>query len=145
MRILVSGCLLGECCKYNGGSNRNELLLQKLAGHTVISVCPECLGGLPTPRHPSEIVDGVVTNDQGICVDAEFRRGAAIALQTAIREGAELAILQSRSPSCGAKEIYDGSFSRRKIPGMGIFARMVKEAGIPILDIEDLTEDVIFL
>lgn len=138
MRILVSACLLGENCKYSGGNNDSEKVRKFLEGHQVLPVCPEVLGGLPVPRSPAEIVNGVVTNAEGISVDREFRLGAEKALQIALEEHAQLAILQSRSPSCGAKEIYDGSFSKRKIPGKGIFAALLEKAGIPVIDLEDL-------
>ncbi len=138
MKILVSACLAGENCKYSGGNNYSEKLMKFLEGHEVVTVCPEVLGGLPTPRVPSEIVRGVVTNREGIVVDREFRLGAEKALKIALREKVDLAILQSRSPSCGPKEVYDGSFSKRLVPGMGVFARLLKENGVKILDIEDL-------
>lgn len=136
MKILVSACLMGENCKYNGGNNRNERLLEFLKEHEAIPVCPECLGGLPTPRPPAEIVNGVVRTQDGTSVDEQYRIGAALALAAA--PDADLAIVQSRSPSCGAKEIYDGTFSRTKIPGKGIFAQLLSDAGIPVLDIVDL-------
>lgn len=138
MKILVSGCLLGENCKYNGGNNYSEKVAAYIKGHEVISVCPECLGGLPTPRVPAEIVNGVVTNREGQIVDTEFRKGAEIALKIAKKEQIDVAILQSRSPSCGVKQIYDGTFSGTRIDGQGVFARLLKENGIPMMDVEDL-------
>lgn len=138
MKIAVSACLLGENCKYNGGNNLREEVLRFVEGHEVIPVCPEVLGGLPVPRTPAEIVNGAVTARDGRNVDTEFRRGAEAALDILRRNGVELCILQSRSPSCGAKEIYDGTFTGRRIPGKGIFAEAVAEAGIRILDAEDL-------
>ena len=138
MKILVSGCLLGENCKYNGGNNYSEKVAEYIKGHEVISVCPECLGGLPTPRVPAEIVNGVVTNREGKNVDAEFRKGAGIALEIAKKEKIALVILQSRSPSCGVKQIYDGTFSGTRIDGQGVFARLLNENGIPMMDVEDL-------
>ena len=138
MKILVSGCLLGENCKYNGGNNYSEKVAEYIKGHEVISVCPECLGGLPTPRVPAEIVNGVVTNREGKNVDAEFRKGAGIALEIAKKEKIDLAILQSRSPSCGVKQIYDGTFSGTRIDGQGVFARLLNENGFKIIDVEDL-------
>ena len=138
MKIMVSACLLGENCKYNGGNNYNEKVMEYIKGHEVISVCPEVLGGLPTPRVPSEIVDGVVTTKDGRNVDSEFRLGAEIALKKAFEEEVELVILQSRSPSCGVKQIYDGSFSGNKVHGQGIFAKLLKENNIPMIDVEDL-------
>lgn len=137
MKLLVSACLLGTNCKYSGGNNRNAALVEFLKDHTVIPVCPEVMGGLPIPRSPAEIVDGIVTNAEGIRVDAEFRAGAAEALRIALTEHVDAAILQSRSPSCGVKEIYDGSFQHRRISGQGVFAAMLAEARIPAIDLED--------
>jgi uncharacterized protein YbbK (DUF523 family) len=137
MKILVSACLVGENCKYNGKNNYNEKLCEFLKNHQVVTVCPEVLGGLPTPRIPSEIVNGEVINKEGIYVDKEFRLGAEKAFQIAMDEKVDLAILQSRSPSCGVKEIYDGTFSKTKIPGSGVFARMLIEAGVKVLDLEE--------
>jgi uncharacterized protein YbbK (DUF523 family) len=138
MKIMVSGCLLGENCKYNGGNNYSKKVAEYIKGHEVISVCPECMGGLPTPRIPAEIVDGVVTNREGQVVDEEFRRGAQIALEIARKEQIDVAILQSRSPSCGSKQIYDGSFSGVKVDGQGVFAKLLKEHGFHMIDVEDL-------
>lgn len=140
MKILVSACLLGENCKYNGGNNLNQRVLDFIEGHEVIGVCPEQLGGLSTPRLPAEIVDGVVTNKEGVSVDAEFRKGAQSALADALENKVDLAILQSRSPSCGVKEIYDGSFSGKKIKGQGVFAKLLSARGIKVLDAEDVAE-----
>lgn len=138
MKIMVSGCLLGENCKYNGGNNFSEKVAEYIKGHEVISVCPECLGGLPTPRVPAEIVNGVVTNKEGVIVDEEFRKGAEIALELAKKEKIDLAILQSRSPSCGTKQIYDGTFSGKRIDGQGVFAKLLGENGFRMIDVEDL-------
>lgn len=140
MKILVSACLLGKNCKYNGGNNLNQRVLDFIEGHEVIGVCPEQLGGLSTPRLPAEIVDGVVTNKEGVSVDAEFRKGAQSALAAALENKVDLAILQSRSPSCGVKEIYDGSFSGKKIKGQGVFAKLLSARGIKVLDAEDVAE-----
>lgn len=138
MKILVSACLLGENCKYNGGNNFSEKVSKYMEGHEVISVCPECLGGLTTPRVPAEIVSGVVTTKDGRNVDAEFRKGAEIALEIAKQEKIDLVILQSRSPSCGVKQIYDGTFSGTRIDGQGVFAKLLKENGFEMIDVEDL-------
>lgn len=140
MNILVSACLLGKNCKYNGGNNLNQGVLEFIEGHEVIGVCPEQLGGLSTPRLPAEIVYGVVTNKEGVSVDAEFRKGAQAALAAALENKVDLAILQSRSPSCGVKEIYDGSFSGKKIKGQGVFAKLLPAHGIKVLDAEDVAE-----
>ena len=143
MKIMVSACLLGENCKYNGGNNLNAELLRRLSGHTVIPVCPEVLGGLPVPRSPAEIVSGTVFNREGVCVDAAFREGAAKALETAQKELPDLIILQPRSPSCGAGEIYDGSFSGTLIPGWGIFADLAVRAGFRVADAEEFLKTAI--
>lgn len=141
MKIMVSACLLGENCKYNGGNNFRHEIQELLQGHEVIPVCPEVLGGLPVPRIPSEIRDGKVWNREGISVDREFHRGAEAALQIARREKPELLILKSRSPSCGAREVYDGSFTGRKIPGMGIFAEIAVREGFRVIDEEELLRE----
>jgi len=138
MKIMVSACLLGENCKYSGGNNRDERVLSFLAGHEVFPVCPEVMGGLSTPRPPAEIVCGEVINKLGVSVDREYRLGAAKALEIAQREKIDLAILQSRSPSCGVKQIYDGSFTGTKIPGQGIFAGELIRNGFAVLDREDV-------
>ena len=138
MKILVSACLMGQNCKYNGGNNYSEKVMEFVTGHEVIAVCPESLGGLPIPRVPSEIKDGTVINREGVSVDKEFREGAAKALKIALDNDVDLAILQSRSPSCGTKEVYDGTFSGTKIPGKGIFAQLLAEAGIKVVEPNDL-------
>ena len=140
MKIMVSACLAGENCKYNGGNNRNEKILQLMAENEVVTVCPEQMGGLPTPRVPAEIRDGVVTAKDGRIVDAEFRAGAAKCLETAVKEQPDLIILQSRSPSCGVKERYDGSFSGKLTKGAGVTAQQLMENGFRVIDVEDLIE-----
>lgn len=136
MKIAVSACLLGENCKYNGRNNYNSELVEFLREHEVVAICPEVLGGLPTPREPSEIVDGIVRQKDGTSVDKEFRLGARKALEKVLQENCELVILQSRSPSCGVNEIYDGTFSKKLISGDGIFVRLLREHKIPAIDVE---------
>ena len=138
LKIAVSACLLGDNCKYNGGNNFSEKVAKFVQGHEVIPVCPEVMGGLPTPRESSEIVDGVVRHKDGTSVDEEFRRGAEIALEKVLENGVELVILQSRSPSCGVKQVYDGTFSGTLIPGQGVFAKLLTENGIEVIDVSDL-------
>lgn len=140
MKVLVSACLLGENCKYSGGNNLDPRVLEWLrkTGYEAVPVCPEVLGGLPIPRTPAEIADGVVMAKDGRNVDAEFRRGAALALERAKAEGAELAVLQPRSPSCGVKQVYDGTFSGRKTEGQGVFAKLLLDSGFQVLEPEDL-------
>ncbi len=138
MKVMVSACLLGENCKYNGGNNYNEKLAALIADKTVIPVCPEVLGGLPVPRMPCEIVDGVVRSADGHSFDDEYHRGAEIALNLLRKEKPDLVILQSRSPSCGVKQIYDGTFTGTKTPGQGVFAALAVREGVPVMDVEDL-------
>ena len=138
MKIAVSACLLGENCKYNGGNNYSETLIEYIKGHEVISICPEILGGLSIPRESAEIVNGIVSNKDGASVDKEFRKGAEIALEIVKEQQVDLVILQSRSPSCGVNTIYDGSFSGKIIPGQGVFANLLQENGIKIIDVADL-------
>jgi uncharacterized protein YbbK (DUF523 family) len=138
MVIGVSACLLGENCKYNGGNNINEKVINYIKEHEVIPVCPEVLGGLPIPREPAEIVDGVVKHKDGSSVDKEFRTGAQKALEILKDRGAELVILQSRSPSCGVNTVYDGTFSGKLVSGNGVFVELLKEYGINVLDVENL-------
>ena len=138
MKIMVSACLAGENCKYNGGNNRNEKVLQLMAGNKVIMVCPEQMGGLPTPRIPSEICNGVVTAKDGRIVDQEFRLGTERCLDIAKREQPDLIVLQPRSPSCGVKQRYDGTFSGRLINGVGVTAQLLMENGYNVVDVEDL-------
>lgn len=140
MTILVSACLLGENCKYNGGNNRNERVLRYIEGHEVISVCPEVMGGLSCPRKPVEWVgDRVLTREGEDCTEA-FRLGVQRALAAVGDKHVDLAILQSRSPTCGVKQIYDGTFSGVRIAGQGALARALAENGVPLMDAEDVPE-----
>lgn len=140
MNILVSHCLLGEPCRYDGASrlDRQVLELHK-AGHTLIPVCPEVLGGLDTPRAPAELQpDGRVVNEDGEDVTAAYRAGAEAALRIAREQGCTLAVLKARSPSCGCGEIYDGTFTRTLKGGWGVAARLLLEAGVTVMDEESL-------
>lgn len=141
MKIAVSACLLGINYKYNGGNNYSEKLEELLEKHEVIPICPEVLGGLPIPRDPSEIVNGEVLTDKGKSVDKEFRNGAKKALEIVKESGAELVILQSRSPSCGLGEIYDGSFTGRLVDGDGVFVKLLKDEGIKAIDVSNFIKD----
>ncbi len=138
--ILVSACLLGECCKYDGGHNRSEAVLRFLEGKEWVAVCPERDGGLPTPRVPSEIRGVRVISRDGLDVTEEFRRGAMRALETAKHSGAEFAVLKARSPSCGPDGVYDGSFSGVVVPGMGVTAALLTANGVRVISEEDVAE-----
>lgn len=138
MKIIVSACLLGENCKYNAGNNRCQKVVDYVKNHEAIPICPEQLGCLPTPRPPAEIRDGKVINADGVSVDTEFRKGAKAALKVALEQGASLAILQPRSPSCGSRQVYDGTFSRTLIPGKGVFAQILEDNGIRVIEPDDI-------
>ena len=138
MKIMVSACLLGENCKYNGGNNLSKKVMKFIEGHEVIPVCPEVMGGLPTPRVPSEIVNGVVTMTDGRNVDEEFRKGAQIGLDLAKKNNVDLVILQSRSPSCGVNTVYNGEFTNTKVNGSGITAGLFKKKGIKVITEKDV-------
>ena len=140
MKIMVSACLAGENCKYNGGNNRSEKVLRLMDANEALTVCPEQMGGLPTPRLPSEIRDGVVTAKDGRIVDAQFRAGAAKCLEIAKREQPDLIVLQSRSPSCGVKQRYDGTFSGKLVDRAGVTAQLLMDNGFRCIDVEDLIE-----
>ena len=135
---MISACLAGENCKYNGGNNLNEEILRLMSENEVILVCPEQLGGLPTPRVPCEICNGVVMTKDGRVVDQEFRAGAAKCLETALREQPDLIVLQSRSPSCGVNQRYDGAFSGKLTEGSGVTAALLMKNGFRCVDVEDL-------
>ena len=133
-RILVSACLLGVACRYDGKGQAIPRLNELLAACEVIPVCPEQLGGLPTPRTPSERVGEKVLARDGTDVTCAFARGAMEALRLARLTGARLALLKARSPSCGSGEIYDGSFTGRTVPGNGVAAQALVDAGIEIFN-----------
>ena len=138
MKIMVSACLAGENCKYNGGNNLNENVRKLMDGNEVITVCPEVLGGLPTPRVPSEIRNGTVISKDGRVVDAAFWAGAEKCLKIALELQPDLIVLQSRSPSCGVKQRYDGSFTGTLINGSGVAAELLIKHGFHVIDAEDL-------
>ena len=134
MHILVSACLLGEPCRYDG-TGRAEPALEALRarGHVLVPVCPEVLGGLPTPRPPAERQpDGRVVTREGVDVTAEYRAGAERALELAQKHGCTWAVLKERSPSCGFGQVYDGTFTRALIPGAGVAAELLSAHGLTV-------------
>lgn len=137
MKIAISACLLGENCKYNGGNNFNSELLKRIEKHEILSICPEVEGGLSVPRDYCEISDGKVMSCKGVDVTSSFEKGAKVCLKKVMDFHADLIIVQSRSPSCGVNEIYDGSFSHTKIKGNGIFVQKCIEAGLKVIDIKE--------
>lgn len=131
---MVSACLLGKNCKYNGGNNLNEKVVSFLQGHEIVPVCPEEILGVP--RVPMEIVGEVLINKEGTVVDEPIRKAVAKIVEE--NTDVDLAILKSRSPTCGVHQVYDGTFSGRLIDGMGTLAQALKERGIRVLDAEDV-------
>ena len=137
VKIVVSACLLGENCKYNGGNNYSPVVAEFIKGREVIPVCPERLAGLGVPRPPIEIVDGVVRRQDGTSVDAVLHEAIAQILAELEGQDIECAILKSRSPTCGVKQVHDGTFSGKLVDGMGVLAAALKEKGYHVIDAED--------
>lgn len=138
MIILVSACLLGEKVRYDGSDKQNDFVLSLKKNHTLIPICPESLGGLEIPRLPSEIVNDKVLRKDGLDLSANFISGAMKAYETADKSEIDFAILKSKSPSCGYKEIYDGSFSGKLKDGNGIFTEILLKNNIRIFTENDI-------
>ncbi len=126
--------------RYDGNSKAlpDERLARWAEEGRLVPICPEVMGGLPVPRDPSEIRDGRVISRAGADVTAEYARGAELTLGLAKKLDASVTILKQGSPSCGSREIYDGTFSGRKIPGRGVAAEMLAEAGLTVFDETEL-------
>jgi len=134
--IAVSACLLGYNCKYNGKNNFNPKLVKHLKDNIVLPICPEEFGGLTTPRIPSEIQkDGRILNEVGQDVSCCFQRGLLVTLEMMRQHQSTKAILKDGSPSCGFTQIYDGTFTKTKIEGMGVTAKHLLQNGVTILNI----------
>ena len=123
MKVLVSACLLGENCKYNGGNNFSPTVAEYIKDMEVIPVCPEMEAGFGCPRIPMEIVDGVLMNRDGVNLDEAMRQAISRILESLKGQDIHCAILKSRSPTCGVHNVYDGTFSGKLISGMGMFAK----------------------
>lgn len=136
MRVLVSACLLGYNCKYNGKNNLNSKIVELLKTHEVIPVCPEMFGGLSCPRIPCEKVGDRILDKEGNDCTKQFIKGAEEALNIAKEKQVDFAILQKRSPSCGNSVIYDGTFKGNLIAGNGVFALKLQSLNIPIMEAE---------
>ena len=140
MKVLVSSCIMGKNCKYNGGNNLNTKVVEFLKDKEVIEICPELLANMPTPRPSAEIVNGVVVDTNGNIVDNEYRHAVQLALNEIRNMQIDLVILQSRSPTCAVKNIYDGSFSHTLVKGDGITCRLLKEHGIVVFNEFEIEE-----
>lgn len=132
MKILVSACLLGADCKYNQKNNDCQRVRELIKEHEIVPVCPEIMGGLPTPRIPAEICGDRVITKEGRDVTAQYQKGASETLKLAKLYGCNLAVLKERSPSCGCGMVYDGTFSKTLTEGDGITAAVLKKNGIQV-------------
>lgn len=131
VKILVSACLLGENCKYNGGNNLCNFNLQN---YEVYTFCPEVIGGLSIPRVPCEIINNKVISKEGVDCTQQFEKGAKLCLDFCIKNNIKKAVLKEKSPSCGVNTIYDGTFSGNLINGMGVTSKLLKENGIEVIN-----------
>ena len=137
--LIVSACLLGVACNHLGRSSTSSAIVQLGRDRRLIPVCPETAGGLPTPRPAAEIgPSGRVRTAAGDDVTDAYERGAAQAVRLAAAAGAGGAVLKARSPSCGCHEVYDGTFSRTRVPGEGLTARALRAAGVTVWSEEDV-------
>lgn len=136
--LLISACLLGTPCRYDGASKKYEGVEALSKKYNLIPVCPEVLGGLPTPRTPSERIGDRVVMKDGRDVTKNYFDGAKEALKTAKRFGCKKALLKARSPSCSPAMIYDGSFSGALVKGEGVAAELLRREGITVYSEEEL-------
>ena len=140
LKLLVSACLLGINSRYCGGGCLNEDVASLAENHSLIPICPEQLGGLPTPREPDEIREGRVFEKTGKENTDKFQKGAEETLRLVRLLNADMAILKQNSPSCGSSMIYDGTFSGKKIPGSGITASLLIQNGVRVISEEEIAE-----
>lgn len=144
--ILVSACLLGINCKYNGENNKDEKVIEYLKDKQYIIACPEQLGGLSTPRNPSEIIKingyNIIKSNEGMDVTSNFNKGANECLKIAKMYGCKEAILKEGSPSCGSNYIYDGTFSGKKILGEGVTTALLREHGIKVTSEKEISQNI---
>lgn len=132
-KILISACLIGLNCKYDGGNNENSKLVELMKEKDLVPICPEQLGGLKTPRASAERKQEKVITKEGVDVTKEYQKGAEEVLKLAKKLNIKKAILKSRSPSCGIDEIYDGTFSHNLVKGDGVTAELLKKNGIEVI------------
>lgn len=137
MKVLVSSCILGKNCKYNGKNNFNPKVIEFLKGKKVFEICPELLAKMPIPRPSVEIVNGIVMDIDGNNMNTVYHAATQLALKEIEGIEFDMVILQSRSPTCGVNQIYDGSFTGKLIKGKGLFAEALSKAGYIVMDAED--------
>ena len=138
MKLLISACLLGTPCRYDGRSKPAENISKLMLKHTLIPVCPEMMGGLSTPRLPCEIRGNKVICQNGEDRTLQYMNGAKKCLEIFKKENCDAVLLKTKSPSCGKGEIYDGSFSRSLREGNGVTARLLLEHGIEVITEKEL-------
>ena len=139
-RFIVSACLAGLMCRYDGSSNPHPEVMRLVATRQAIPVCPEALAGLSIPRLPCEMRGKGIFNKDGANMTEAFILGAQKALRIAKQHGCREAILKNRSPSCGVDHIYDGTFSGTLIPGMGLLAQLLRQQGFKLYTEEHMPE-----
>ena len=139
-KIIVSACLLGKNCKYNGGNNICQKLIDLKDEFEFIEICPEVFGGLSIPRKPSEIKGKLVVSNVGVDVTQNFKNGALKALRMALDNKCDVAVLKDGSPSCGSTYIYDGTFSGVKVSGMGMTTKLFNDNNIKIFNEKEVDE-----
>ncbi len=137
-KVLVSACVLGINCNYEGGNNYSKEVMEYLKDKEVIPICPEQWGGLTTPRLPAEIKEDKVFTDDGTDVTENFKRGAEEVLELAKRLDVKKAVLKSRSPSCGMGLIEDGTFSHSYTEGNGVCTELLLNNGIEVISSDDI-------
>lgn len=138
MKYVVSACLAGVACRYDGGGAPHPLVMELARANEALPVCPEVLGGLGVPRPPCELVNGRALTSDGRDCDGAYRKGASEALRLARAAGCTHAVLKARSPSCGAGCVYDGTFTHTRVAGDGVFASLLREAGFTLMTEEEL-------
>lgn len=138
MKILVSNCLLGLDCRYDGKGCNDEKVREFLKGHVVIGVCPEVVGGLSIPRSPAERIGDKIIAKSGVDVTDEYMSGARYALEIAKKNEVDLCLLKAKSPSCGKGKIYDGSFEGKLIDGNGVTCELLEKNGFKVISEKDL-------
>jgi len=140
--ILVSACLLGFRCNHLAAASPSAAVSALGAEHDLVPICPEVAGGLGVPRAAAELQpDGSVRTAGGDDVTHAYRRGAFVAVAAARSTGVVAAVLKARSPSCGCAEVYDGTFTRTRVPGEGVAARALRESGVAVRSEEDVAAD----
>lgn len=142
MKVAVSACLVGKNTKYNGKNNYNEAVMKYLQDKEYITICPEVTGGLPTPRVPSERAKDKVINKIGEDVTINFVNGAQVELDKLLKENIKIIIVKEKSPSCGYKQIYDGTFTNTLTEGNGVFVELALKQGFTIYTEKDIEKMV---